>query len=72
MNGWTALAIYVSIDLTLTIGLFIYRNNVKKKRVKQIIQTISELDFPEWVNNDIDDKFNSIVGRLNHPTYKQK
>ena len=69
MNGWTALAIYVSIDLTLTIGLFIYRNNLKKKRVKQIIQ---EIDFPEWVNNDIDDKFNSIVGRLNHPTYKQE
>lgn len=69
MNGWTALAIYVSIDLTLTIGLFIYRNNLKKKRVQQIIQAI---DFPEWVNNDIDDKFNSIVGRLNHPTYKQE
>ena len=69
MNGWTALAIYVSIDLTLTIGLFIYRNNLKKKRVQQIIQAI---DFPEWVNNDIDDKFNSIVGRLNHPTYKQQ
>ena len=69
MNGWTALAIYVGIDLTLTIGLFIYRNNLKKKRVQQIIQAI---DFPEWVNNDIDDKFNSIVGRLNHPTYKQQ
>ena len=69
MNGWTALAIYVGIDLTLTIGLFIYRNNLKKKRVQQIIQ---EIDFPEWVNNDIDDRFNSIVGRLNHPTYKQK
>jgi hypothetical protein len=69
MNGWIALAIYVSIDLTLTIGLFIYRNNLKKKRVQKIIQA---LDFPEWVNNDIDDKFNSIVGRLNHPTYKQK
>ena len=69
MNGWIALIIYVSIDLTLTIGLFIYRNNLKKKRVQQIIQ---EIDFPEWVNNDIDDKFNSIVGRLNHPTYKQE
>ena len=69
MNGWIALIIYVSIDLTLTIGLFIYRNNLKKKRVQQIIQ---EIDFPEWVNNDIDDRFNSIVGRLNHPTYKQK
>lgn len=69
MNGWIALIIYVSIDLTLTIGLFIYRNNLKKKRVQQIIQAI---DFPEWVNNDIDDKFNSIVGRLNHPTYKQE
>ena len=69
MNGWIALIIYVSIDLTLTIGLFIYRNNLKKKRVQQIIQAI---DFPEWVNNDIDDKFNSIVGRLNHPTYKQQ
>ncbi len=69
MNGWIALAIYVSVDLTLTIGLFIYRNNLKKKRVQEIIQA---LDFPEWINNDIDDKFNSIVGRLNHPTYKQK
>lgn len=69
MNGWIALIIYVSIDLTLTIGLFIYRNNLKKKRVQQIIQ---EIDFPEWVNNDIDDRFNSIVGRLNHPTYKQE
>ena len=69
MNGWIALIIYVSIDLTLSIGLFIYRNNLKKKRVQQIIQAI---DFPEWVNNDIDDRFNSIVGRLNHPTYKQE
>jgi len=69
MNGWIALAIYVGLDLTLTIGLFIYKNNLKKKRVQEIIQA---LDFPEWVNNDIDDRFNSIVGRLNHPTNRQK
>ena len=69
MNGWIALAIYVGLDLTLTIGLFIYKNNLKKKRVQEIIQA---LDFPEWVNNDINDQFNSIVGRLNHPTNRQK
>ena len=68
MNGWIALAIYVGVDLTLTIGLFIY----KKKRAKKLIQ---ELDIPKWVNsfqNDIDDKFNNIVGRLNHPTYREQ
>lgn len=69
MNGWIAFAIYVGVDLISTVGLFIYRNNLKKKRVQQIIQ---EIDFPEWVNNDIDDRFDSIVGRLNHPTNRQK
>jgi len=69
MNGWIALAIYVGVDLISTVGLFIYRSNLKKKRVQEIIQA---LDFPEWVNNDINDQFNSIVGRLNHPTNRQK
>lgn len=32
----------------------------------------NDLDFPEWVNTDEDAKFNSIVGRLNHPTNRQK
>jgi hypothetical protein len=31
-----------------------------------------DLDFPEWVNTDEDARFNSIVGRLNHPTNRQK
>jgi len=31
-----------------------------------------DLDFPEWVNTDEQDRFNSIVGRLNHPTNRQK
>jgi hypothetical protein len=31
-----------------------------------------DLDFPEWVNSDEDARFNSIVGRLNHPTNRQK
>jgi hypothetical protein len=69
MNGWIAFAVYVGLDLISTVGLFIYRSNLKKKRIKAIIQ---ELDFPEWVNSDINDQFNSIVGRLNHPTNRQK
>ena len=32
----------------------------------------NDLDFPEWVNTDEQDRFNSIVGRLNHPTNRQK
>ena len=32
----------------------------------------NDLDFPEWVNTDEDARFNSIVGRLNHPTNRQK
>jgi hypothetical protein len=31
-----------------------------------------DLDFPEWVNTDEDARFNSIVGRINHPTNRQK
>ena len=69
MNGWTALAIYVGVDLISTVGLFIYRSNLKKKRIKAIVQA---LDFPEWVNHDINDQFDSIVGRLNHPTSRQE
>lgn len=69
MNGWIAFAIYVGVDLISTVGLFIYRSNLKKKRIKAIVQ---EIDFPEWVNNDINDRFDSIVSRLNHPTNRQK
>jgi len=32
----------------------------------------NDLDFPEWVNTNEQDRFNSIVGRLNHPTNRQK
>lgn len=68
MNGWIALAIYVSIDLILVIGFFIYRKNEKKKFLEQ-------LDIPKWVNsfhNEIGDEFDNIVARINHPSYKKK
>ena len=31
-----------------------------------------DTDFPEWVNTDEETKFNNIVARMNHPTYRQK
>lgn len=44
---------------------------VRKKRTV----TNDTLDFPMWVNDacdDIETKFNNLVARYNHPTYRNQ
>jgi hypothetical protein len=50
----------------------IYEHYINQARNKFGHEHKDDLDFPEWVNTDEQDRFNSIVGRLNHPTNRQK
>ncbi len=66
--GWYFFFGYMAIDIIATLWLFNKRKQLKKIELEQI-------DFPMWVNDasdDIDSKFNNIVGRINHPVYRQK
>jgi len=63
--GWYFFFGYMTIDIIATLWLFNKRRQLKKIALEQI-------DFPMWVNDasdDIDSKFNNIVGRINHPVY---
>jgi len=66
--GWYFFFGYMAIDIIATLWLFNKRKQLKKIALEQI-------DFPMWVNDasdDLDSKFNNIVGRINHPTYHEK
>lgn len=66
--GWYFFFGYMTIDIIATLWLF-----NKQKQLKKI--EIEQMDFPMWVNDasdDLDSKFNNIVGRINHPTYHKK
>lgn len=79
MLGWYFFITYVSSHIVTTIWLVRRRNTQRVKMLENIqIQLsnmmVDDLDFPMWVNDacdDIDSKFNNIIARLNHPTYKE-
>lgn len=63
--GWYFFFGYVAVDIFATWWLF-----NKRKKLKKLV--LEQIDFPMWVNDasdDIDSKFNNIVGRINHPVY---
>lgn len=65
--GWYFFFGYMAIDVVATLWLFNKRKQLKKIALEQI-------DFPMWINDasdDIDSKFNNIVGRMNHPVYRK-
>jgi len=63
--GWYFFFGYMAIDIIATLWAF-----NKQRQIKKIV--LEQIDFPMWVNDasdDIDSKFNNIVGRINHPVY---